>query len=96
MIARAAGGIGISRLPLSQVGIQFIQVGDNPDTSKALEILDNELEPIRKIRVSLSCSLAYWNFISFGVGYGRYCPIFRIFDSRTYYKDRFGKHQQAN
>jgi len=51
-IAQFASGLDIYRFPLSQVGIQFMQVGDDPDILLDLKMLNEELKNSHDIRVS--------------------------------------------
>ena len=40
------------KVPLRQLGIQFVQIGDDPDATEALEDLDDQLGPENGVRVS--------------------------------------------
>ena len=39
------------RVPLHKLGIQFVQIGDDPDATEALKELDDELGPANGVRV---------------------------------------------
>jgi len=52
VIITAARRLDKNNLPLSQVGIQFVQIGTDPDATKALVELDDELSAKHGIRVS--------------------------------------------
>lgn len=39
-------------VPLRQLGIQFVQIGDDPDAASALKELDEQLGPENGVRVS--------------------------------------------
>jgi hypothetical protein len=39
-------------VPLHRLGIQFVQIGDDPDATEALKELDEQLGPVHGIRVS--------------------------------------------
>ena len=39
------------QVPLHKLGIQFVQIGDDPDATEALKELDDELGPANGVRV---------------------------------------------
>jgi hypothetical protein len=39
------------QVPLNKLGIQFVQIGDDPDATEALKELDDDLGPTQGIRV---------------------------------------------
>jgi hypothetical protein len=39
-------------VPLRQLGIQFVQIGDDPDATAALKELDDDIGPTHGVRVS--------------------------------------------
>jgi uncharacterized protein YegL len=51
VIIRAARRLDANNVLLSQVGIQFIQVGDDSKASRALKEMDDKLGPRHGIRV---------------------------------------------
>lgn len=42
----------VRNVPLRQFGIQFVQIGDDPDAAEALKELDDQLGPDHGVRVS--------------------------------------------
>lgn len=42
----------VKNVPLGQFGIQFVQIGDDPDATEALKELDERLGPANGVRVS--------------------------------------------
>ena len=52
VIITAARRLDNNNFPLSQVGIQFVQIGTDPDATEALRELDDELSGKHNIRVS--------------------------------------------
>jgi len=44
--------LDVKNIPLRQLGIQFVQIGDDPDATDALKELDDSLGPVHGIRVS--------------------------------------------
>ncbi len=52
VIVQAARRLDEGRFPLSQVGIQFIQIGNDAAAAEALQELDDGLAETHKIRVS--------------------------------------------
>ena len=54
VIIAAARRLDAGQFPLAQVGIQFIQVGEDKAASKALHELDSHLSESNDIRVSRS------------------------------------------
>ena len=62
IIVKAAKQLDDCRSPLTQIGVQFIQIGGNRNTSNALRSLENELKNIHKIRVSLPRVVTYQKF----------------------------------
>ncbi|KAK0552270.1 hypothetical protein OC846_002967 [Tilletia horrida] len=50
VIVQCARRLDEGRWPLTQVGIQFIQVGNDPEATRALIELDDELSKVHKIR----------------------------------------------
>ena len=52
VITAAARRLDHNNFPLSQVGIQFVQIGSDPDATDALRELDDELSGKHNIRVS--------------------------------------------
>ena len=53
IIVQAGKRLDARAFPLSQVGIQFVQIGNDPDAAEALRELDDDLEKVYKIRVSI-------------------------------------------
>ena len=39
------------QVPVHRLGIQFVQIGDDPDATEALKELDDELGPTHGVRV---------------------------------------------
>lgn len=52
VIITAARRLDNNNFPLSQVGIQFVQIGSDPEATEALRALDDELSGKHNIRVS--------------------------------------------
>jgi len=52
VITTAARRLDNNNFPLSQVGIQFVQIGTDPDATEALRELDDELSGKHNVRVS--------------------------------------------
>lgn len=44
VIVDAARHLEANAIPVRQLGIQFVQIGDDPDATEALKMLDDELE----------------------------------------------------
>lgn len=86
-IAQFASGLDIYRFPLSQVGIQFMQVGDDPDILLDLKMLNEELKNSHDIRVSSWHIVPRRSLMSSDIGYGWYSAISWEFNERNYYKD---------
>lgn len=42
----------VRNVPLRQIGIQFVQIGDDPGATEALKELDEQLGPANGVRVS--------------------------------------------
>jgi hypothetical protein len=57
VIITAARRLDKNNFPLSQVGIQFVQIGADPDATEALRALDDELSGEHNIRVSAKLPL---------------------------------------
>lgn len=57
VIVKAAQALDAANAPLTQVGIQFVQIGEDISATEFLETLDNSLKTKHKIRVSsrLAC-----------------------------------------
>ena len=55
VIMTAARRLDKNNFPLSQVGIQFVQIGTDPDATEALRELDDELSAKHDVRVSANC-----------------------------------------
>jgi hypothetical protein len=47
-------------VPLRQLGIQFVQIGDDPDAAYALKELDDQLGPENGVRVSIRNESLLW------------------------------------
>lgn len=52
MIIDFARRLDVKNVPLRQLGIKFVQIGDNPNATYALKELDDNLGPVHGIRVS--------------------------------------------
>ena len=52
MIVEFARRLDVKNVPLRQIGIQFVQIGDDPDATEALKELDDNLGPTHGVRVS--------------------------------------------
>jgi len=52
VIIEFARRLDAKNVPLRQLGIQFVQIGDDPDATEALKELDDDLGPTHGIRVS--------------------------------------------
>lgn len=52
MIVNFARRLDAKNVPLRQLGIQFVQIGDDPDATAALKELDDKLSPTHGVRVS--------------------------------------------
>ncbi|KAH7887317.1 hypothetical protein F5I97DRAFT_817102 [Phlebopus sp. FC_14] len=50
VIVAAAHRLDAGHFPLSQVGIQFVQIGDSQSATRALKALDDDLHDVHKIR----------------------------------------------
>ncbi|KAE8225452.1 hypothetical protein CF319_g1809 [Tilletia indica] len=50
VIVNCARRLDEGRYPLSQIGIQFLQVGNDPEATRALNELDDELSKVHKVR----------------------------------------------
>jgi hypothetical protein len=44
--------LDVRNVPLRQLGIQFVQIGDDADAAEALKELDDQLGPDHGVRVS--------------------------------------------
>lgn len=55
VIMTAARRLDKNNFPLSQVGIQFVQIGTDPEATEALRQLDDELSAKHDVRVSANC-----------------------------------------
>jgi hypothetical protein len=51
VIVTAAKRLDARHFPLSQIGIQFVQIGDDPKATDALRELDENLANVHGIRV---------------------------------------------
>lgn len=60
VIIAAARRLDRNNVPLKKFGIQFTQIGDDPEATEALQELDDDLAGAHGIRVCVFCS-----FISF-------------------------------
>jgi hypothetical protein len=49
--------LDVRNVPLRQLGIQFVQIGDDADAAEALKELDDQLGPDHGVRVSNRTSL---------------------------------------
>lgn len=58
VIVEFARRLDVKNIPLRQLGIQFLQIGDDPDATAALKELDDDLGPANGVRVSnqVDCS----------------------------------------
>ena len=52
VIVEFARRLDVKNVPLRQLGIQFVQIGDDPDATAALKELDDNLGPTHGVRVS--------------------------------------------
>ena len=52
MIVDFARRLDARNVPLRQLGIQFVQIGDDPNATAALKELDDNLGPAHGVRVS--------------------------------------------
>ena len=52
MIVEFARRLDVKNIPQRQLGIQFVQIGDDPDATAALKELDDNLGPTHGVRVS--------------------------------------------
>ena len=52
MIVNFARRLDVKNVPLRQLGIQFLQIGNDPDATAALKELDDNLGPTHGVRVS--------------------------------------------
>ncbi|CAD6932132.1 unnamed protein product [Tilletia controversa] len=50
VIVNCARRLDEGRYPLAQIGIQFLQVGNDPEATRALKELDDELSSVHKVR----------------------------------------------
>ena len=50
-IIDSARRLDARQVPLHKFGIQFVQIGDDPDATEALKELDDELGPANGVRV---------------------------------------------
>jgi hypothetical protein len=98
IIITAARRLDRNNFPLSQVGIQFVQIGTDPEATEALRELDDELSGKHSIRVSASCLLELANpMLTSLIGHGRYNTILgTTAHSRNANKDPAGWHQQKS
>lgn len=70
VIVQAAKRLDDGHFPLSQVGIQFVQIGSDPGAAEALRELDDELAGTHGIRVRdvdrliFHCVLAHRSFLT--------------------------------
>jgi len=53
VIINAARRLDQNGVPVNQLGIQFAQIGDDPDATEALDELDSGIAAINGIRVRL-------------------------------------------
>jgi hypothetical protein len=51
--------LDVKNVPLRQLGIQFVQIGDDPDATEALNELDVQLGPANGVRVSETATSLY-------------------------------------
>jgi len=52
VIVNFARRLDARNVPLRQLGIQFVQIGDDPNATAALKELDDNLGPTHGVRVS--------------------------------------------
>jgi hypothetical protein len=52
VIVEFARRLDVKNVPLRQLGIQFVQIGDDADAAEALKELDDQLGPDHGVRVS--------------------------------------------
>jgi len=69
-LTQLARALDKERFPISQIGIQFIQVGDDPDTLVNLKVLDKELKDSCDSRVSFLQTVVHQSLMSSCIGYG--------------------------
>jgi hypothetical protein len=59
VIVEFARRLDIKNVPLRQFGIQFVQIGDDPDATESLKELDEQLGPANGVRVSKTTTSLY-------------------------------------
>ena len=52
VIVEFARRLDVKNVPLQQLSIQFVQIGDDPGATEALKELDDQLGPANGVRVS--------------------------------------------
>lgn len=59
VIVDFARRLDVKNVPLRQLAIQFVQIGDDPDATEALKELDVQLGPANGVRVSETATNLY-------------------------------------